>query len=295
MVTLWQGQASMSFFTNLARPRIKTNTKRELAADVWEKCTGCGQLLYQPDLPSQLFCCHHCGYHLRWKLADRLLHLWDDQSVKTIAILPTTDDPLQFKDRKKYKDRLKEARATTGQFDAALAQHGTVLGQPLVIVALNFEFMAGSMSRAVGQAIVTASQYATSQNLPLLAISASGGARMQESTLSLMQMARATAAIVAHKQARLPYLTLLTDPTTGGVTASFAMQGDVILAEPGALIGFAGPRVIQQTIGQTLPEGFQTAEYLLAHGMVDQVVSRANQRETLKNLLSVLTAGNKSP
>ncbi len=279
----------MSFFTALARPRIKTEKKREIKADIWEKCPGCTQLIYAAELPEKLFCCPHCGHHLRWALEDRLAHLFDDGEYADIAVPNVSEDPLHFRDRKKYKDRLHEARETTGRPDAYVAAHGTVEGLPVVVVALDFAFMAGSMSRAVGEAIIAAAQYATAHNMPLVAIPASGGARMQESTHSLMQMARATAAILAHKQAGLPYVVLLTDPTTGGVTASFAMQGDVHLAEPKALIGFAGPRVIQQTIGQQLPEGFQTAEYLRDHGMVDAVVTRSQLRNTLKNLLSVLT------
>lgn len=278
----------MSFLSAL-RPSIKTAQKREVAEQVWEKCPKCGGLIYQDDLAPRQYCCTHCGHHLRWPLNARMAALWDDGQSTAIAVPEVADDPLGFRDKKKYKDRLKDARASTQRRDAFVAAHGTVHGLPLVVVALDFDFMTGSMGRAVGEAVIAAAQYATQHRLPLLAITASGGARMQESTLSLMQMARTTAAIVAHKHAKLPYLCLLTDPTTGGVTASFAMQGDITLAEPGALIGFAGPRVIEQTIRQTLPEGFQTAEYLLAHGMVDAVVPRAEQRETLRKLLNSLT------
>lgn len=278
----------MSFLSAL-RPSIKTAQKREVAEQVWEKCPKCGGLIYQDDLAPRQYCCTHCNHHLRWPLNARMAALWDDGQSTPIAVPETTDDPLTFRDKKKYKDRLRDARTSSLRRDAFIAAHGTVHGLPLVVVALDFDFMTGSMGRAVGEAVIAAAQYATQHRLPLLAITASGGARMQESTLSLMQMARTTAAIVAHKQAKLPYLCLLTDPTTGGVTASFAMQGDITLAEPGALIGFAGPRVIEQTIRQTLPEGFQTAEYLLAHGMVDAVVPRAEQRETLRKLLNSLT------
>lgn len=277
----------MSFLSAL-RPSIKTANKREVAETVWEKCPKCAQLIYDADLPGSLFTCTHCGHHLRWPLAQRLAALWDDGQSLAIAVPEASDDPLHFKDKKKYAERLREARGRTLQRDAFAAAWGTVHGQPLVMVALDFDFMTGSMGRAVGHAIVAAAQFALAKRLPLLAITASGGARMQESTLSLLQMARTTAAVVELKQAGLPYLCLLTDPTTGGVTASFAMQGDIILAEPGALIGFAGPRVIEQTIRQTLPEGFQTAEYLLEHGMVDAVVKRADLRETLRKILSTL-------
>lgn len=283
----------MSWLTDIVRPSIKTAKKRSVAAEVWEKCPACGGLIYDADLPASLFTCTHCGHHLRWNVDARLEYLLDE-GFKTVPVPEVADDPLKFKDRKKYKDRLAEAREQTGQRDAFRVVQGAVLGSPVTVVALDFAFMAGSMSRGVGQAIVTAAQHAKKHKLPLLAITASGGARMQESTLSLMQMARSTAALVELKEAGLPYLVLLTDPTTGGVTASFAMQGDVQLAEPGALIGFAGPRVIEQTIRQTLPEGFQKAEYLLEHGMVDAVVPRAEQKQTLKNLLSTLSAGQRA-
>jgi len=279
----------MSFLTDLIRPSIKTAKKREIAADIWEKCPSCGQLIYEADLPANLYCCTHCGHHLRWEIDARLAHLLDEGATPIEVAIPA-DDPLHFKDRKTYKSRLKEARASTGHEDAFRAVHGSINGAPVAVVALDFAFMAGSMSRAVGAAIVATAQYALKHRLPLLAITASGGARMQESTLSLMQMARATAALAALKEAGLPYLVLLTDPTTGGVTASFAMQGDVHMAEPGALIGFAGPRVIEQTIRQTLPEGFQKAEYLLEHGMVDTVTPRKEQKAVLHRLLTLLAS-----
>jgi acetyl-CoA carboxylase carboxyl transferase subunit beta len=281
----------MSFLTALARPSIQTHKKREVAAGVWEKCPGCGQLIYEADLPGTLFTCPHCNHHLRWDVDARLAYLLDaDPAPEVIAVKIPADDPLKFKDKKKYKDRLAAARADTGADDAFRVLQGSILGAPVVVVAMDFDFMAGSMSRAVGAAVTTAAQHATAHKLPLLAITASGGARMQESTLSLMQMARTTAAIAELKEAGLPYIVLLTDPTTGGTTASFAMQGDVHMAEPGALIGFAGPRVIEQTIRQTLPEGFQTAEYLLEHGMVDIVTPRAAQRDMLAKLLRTLTS-----
>jgi acetyl-CoA carboxylase carboxyl transferase subunit beta len=278
---------AMSFLSAL-RPRIKTVQKKEVAETVWEKCPKCSQLIYEADLPTHLFCCTHCGHHLRWPLSQRLAALWDDGQAIEIAVPEVADDPLKFRDKKKYADRLKDARGSTLRRDAFVAAHGTVYGEPLVVVALDFDFMTGSMGRAVGNAVVAACQYAAAHKLPLLAITASGGARMQESTLSLLQMVRTSAAVVELKQAGLPYLCLLTDPTTGGVTASFAMQGDIILAEPGALIGFAGPRVIEQTIRQTLPEGFQSAEYLLEHGMVDMVVKRTDLREMLRKILGNL-------
>ncbi|RYG58257.1 MAG: acetyl-CoA carboxylase carboxyltransferase subunit beta, partial [Alphaproteobacteria bacterium] len=282
----------MSFLTDLIRPSIKTTKKREITADVWEKCPGCGQLIYEADLPANLYCCTHCNHHLRWDIDARLAHMLD-AGATPITVKTPIDDPLNFKDKKAYKARLKDARAASGHTDAFRAVHGAIDGAPVAVCALDFGFMAGSMSRGVGEALVATAQYAKLHGLPMLAITASGGARMQESTLSLMQMARATAAISQLKEAGLPYLVLLTDPTTGGVTASFAMTGDVHMAEPGALIGFAGPRVIEQTIRQTLPDGFQKSEYLLEHGMVDIVTPRTEQKLQLGRLLRLLTAGRK--
>lgn len=283
----------MSFLTDLIRPSIKTTKKREVTAGVWEKCPSCGQLIYEADLPANLYCCTHCNHHLRWDVDARLSYLLDEGATE-IPVATPTDDPLGFKDKKPYKARLKDARAASGHSDAFRAVHGTILGAPVAVMAMDFDFIAGSMSRGVGEAVVATALYALKHNLPMLAITASGGARMQESTLALMQMARSTAAIVQLKEAGLPYIVLLTDPTTGGVTASFAMQGDVHIAEPGALIGFAGPRVIEQTIRQTLPDGFQKSEYLLEHGMVDTVTPRADQKQQLHRLLTILTANHVS-
>lgn len=279
----------MSFLTDLIRPSIKTTKKREVAAGVWEKCPSCNQLIYGQELPANLFCCTHCNHHLRWDIDARLAYTLDEGFTE-IPVGTPVDDPLHFKDKKPYKARLKDARAASGHSDAFRAVHGHINGAPVAIVALDFAFMAGSMSRGVGEAIVATARYALKHHMPLLAITASGGARMQESTLSLMQMARATAAISQLKEAGLPYIVLLTDPTTGGVSASFAMTGDVHMAEPGALIGFAGARVIEQTIRQTLPEGFQKAEYLLEHGMIDLVTPRKDQKLQLHRLLTLLTA-----
>jgi acetyl-CoA carboxylase carboxyl transferase subunit beta len=279
----------MNWLTDAVRPRISTKSKKGVAANVWEKCPGCGELIYDSDLPKTLNVCPHCGYHLKMGLTARLAALLDE-GFKEVAQPMLSDDPLKFKDRKKYVDRLKDARKNTGYPEGARVVKGAIDGTKLVVGAMDFDFMAGSMGRAVGQAMVIAAQTALKDKVPLLIISASGGARMQEGALSLMQMVRSTAAIVELKAAGLPYLVLLTNPTTGGVTASFAMEGDVMLAEPGALIGFAGPRVIQQTIGQQLPEGFQSAEYLLEHGMIDAVVPRGAQRDTLSRIIKTLTA-----
>lgn len=278
----------MSWLKNIVRPKIATRTKREVTADIWEKCPGCTQMIYKQELAENHNACPSCGYHLRWDVQARLNFLLDENSWQPIKVPDVATDPLKFRDTKRYSDRLKDARRKTGRKDAFMVGSGTVQGQPCVIAAMDFAFIGGSMGQAVGQAVVSAAQAAVKQQKPLLVISASGGARMQESILSLMQMARTTAAIQEVKEAGLPYIVLLTDPTTGGVTASFAMLGDVLLAEPGALIGFAGPQVIQQTIGETLPEGFQTAEYLLAHGMLDAIVPRADQPRCIANLLSML-------
>lgn len=281
----------MSWLTNLVRPKITTQGKRGVKADIWEKCPGCGTLIYENDLREHLHVCHACGHHLRWALKNRLDALLDEGDRTEIKVTLPKDDPLGFKDRKAYKARLKEARAARGQDDAFAVVQGKIGGQSCVVAAMDFDFMAGSMGRAVGEAMVAGAEAALLAKVPLLIISVSGGARMQEGVLSLMQMARITAAIAKLKDAKLPYVCLLTDPTTGGVTASFAMQGDVLMAEPGALIGFAGPRVIQQTVGQVLPDGFQRAEYLLEHGMLDMVVARKDHKETLGRVFSLLTAG----
>jgi acetyl-CoA carboxylase carboxyl transferase subunit beta len=280
----------MNWLADVVRPRISTSKKRGVAAAVWTKCPACAELIYQDDLTKNLQVCPKCGHHLRLALKERLAALLDE-GFTLIETPQPADDPLHFKDRKRYGDRLKEARKATGRPEGAVVARGAIEGQQLVVGVMDFDFMAGSMGRAVGEALVAAALAALKAELPLLIISASGGARMQEGLFSLMQMARTTAAIAELKAAGLPYLVLLTDPTTGGVTASFAVEGDVLLAEPGALIGFAGPRVIRQTIGQQLPEGFQTAEYLLEHGMVDMVVPRGRQREVIAQMLNLLTGG----
>lgn len=275
---------------NLVKPKITTRKKRDVQADVWTKCTGCGEMNYKPDLEKNQHICSSCGHHMRVPLDMILGWLLDDGSVKKIDIkaeLP--HDPLKFKDSKKYADRLRDTQKKTGQEDAARAMHATIDGAPCIVCALDFKFMGGSMGVYVGETIVAAAEEAAKSKKPLLLIPASGGARMQEGILSLMQMARTTAAIAKVKEAGLPYIVLLSDPTTGGVTASFAMLGDITLAEPGALIGFAGPRVIKETIGEKLPEGFQRAEYLLEHGMVDKVVARPDQPKTIGNLFRMLT------
>lgn len=282
----------MSWLKDLVRPKITTRTKRDIPADLWQKCTACGDMLYGKDLAINLQVCTACGHHMRIGQFERMDYLFDDAAeLEYLTITTPKVDPLHFKDRKSYASRLKDAKATTGEEDAINVVKGTIHTQPLIACIMNFDFMAGSMGSYVGEAIVVAAQTALEHKLPLLLVTQSGGARMQEGILSLMQMARTTAAINALKEAKLPYIVLLTDPTTGGVTASFAMTGDITLAEPGALIGFAGPRVIKQTIGETLPEGFQTAEYLRDKGMIDQIISRKDQPATIAALIKLLIGG----
>lgn len=278
----------MNWLSDLTRPRIATRKARDVNASVWEKCPACGEMLYTKDLAANQRVCTSCGHHLRLPLDTRLHLLLDENSQQTLNIPPVTDDPLTFRDTKLYSQRLAAARKKTGQQDGVRVVYGTIDQHPVIIIALDFAFMGGSMGRAVGQAFQVAVQAAQAYNCGVLCIPASGGARMQEGLFSLMQMAHTTAQIQTLKDNRLPYICLLTDPTTGGVTASFAMLGDIMLAEPGALIGFAGPRVIQQTTGETLPDGFQTAEFLHKHGMLDQVVPRGQQRKVLARCLKLL-------
>jgi len=283
----------MNWLTDFIRPRISTQKKREVAANVWSKCPNCSEMLYTKELAENLFVCTACNHHLKWKIDARLNWLLDE-GYTSYSVPTPSDDPLKFKDKKRYADRLKSARENSTEPDAYRVVKGSISGENLILAALDFNFMAGSMSRHVGAALTLAAETALAENLPLIIITASGGARMQEGILSLMQMARTTAAIVKLKEAKLPYITLLTDPTTGGVTASFAMQGDVLIGEPGAQIAFAGKRVIAQTIGEDLPEGFQTAEYLLNNGMLDMVLPREQQKATLQGLLSMLMSQHKS-
>lgn len=262
--------------------------------DLWTKCPGCKESIYNKDLEANLWVCPKCGHHLRLDAQQRLDALLDaGWSALSGRILPT--DPLQFVDTEPYGQRLERAQKKTGRKEAILWAEGSIMKVPVVAVAMDFAFSGGSMGSVVGEEIALAAEHATAQNLPLVLVAASGGARMQESALSLMQMAKTTVALEGLQEAGPPYVSLLSDPTTGGVTASFATIADVILAEPGALIGFAGPRVIQQTIRQSLPEGFQRAEFLLEHGMVDEVVDRREQRLYLARLLSTLTKRPFSP
>ena len=280
----------MSWLKSLVRPKIATKQRRDMPKDLWQKCPNCDEMLYSKDLMANWFVCHSCGHHLRLTVEQRLGGLLDEDTWQELEQPRQKADHLKFKDRKKYSERLRAARKSAGRRDAVLIGDGAIEGEELTVIIMDFAFMAGSMGTAVGDAIIQAADHARETKKPLLMITASGGARMQEGILSLMQMARATAALKTLKEHKLPYIVLLTDPTTGGVSASFAMQGDFTYAEPGALIGFAGPRVIQQTIGATLPDGFQKAEYLYEHGMLDGILPRGHQRSHLKKLLSTLAA-----
>jgi acetyl-CoA carboxylase carboxyl transferase subunit beta len=251
-------------------------------------------MLFHRDLTENLNVCYHCGHHMRIEVNERLKLLFDDGKYREQPLPNVPFDPLKFKDRKKYSDRLRESRNKTQRSDALVIAEGSIGGLPAVVAAMDFSFMGGSMGAAMGDGIVTAAQAAVSNGAAFIVIPTSGGARMQEGMISLMQMPRTIIAAEMVKEAGLPYIVILTDPTTGGVSASFAMVGDIHIAEPGSTIGFAGKRVIQETIREDLPEGFQTAEYLLAHGMVDMVVSRKEMRDTLIRILDLLFNKNKS-
>jgi acetyl-CoA carboxylase carboxyl transferase subunit beta len=280
----------MSWLTNFVLPKIRAAVGKKAVPDnLWHKCPGCEQMLFYRELEANLHVCRNCGHHLRIGAERRMKILFDDGAFTRIELPRTAVDPLKFRDRKRYTDRLKEAQASFGSGrDAVIVGHGNIGGFPAVVAAFEFEFMGGSMGVAAGEALVAAARLAVLQEAALITVPASGGARMQEGALSLMQMPRTIIAADMVKEAGLPYIVLLTDPTTGGVSASFAMVGDITLAEPGAIIGFAGARVIEETIHEKLPDGFQRAEYLHEHGMIDQVVPRAELRATLGRIIGLL-------
>jgi acetyl-CoA carboxylase carboxyl transferase subunit beta len=279
----------MNWLTNIVRPKVQSLVKQNEQPDnLWFKCTNCGQMIFHRDLEENLFVCQHCDHHLRVDVKKRLEMMFDDGAYDRIELPKAVNDPLKFRDLKRYTDRLKESRSKTGEEDAIIVAHGVMGGHKVVIAAFDFSFMGGSMGVAVGEGLVSAAKLAVLQDAPLIVVPASGGARMQEGILSLMQLPRTVIAVEEVKEAGLPYIVLLTDPTTGGVTASFAMLGDIQIAEPGAMVGFAGRRVIEQTVRESLPEGFQRAEYLKEHGIVDMVVPRTELRDTLINLIDLL-------
>jgi acetyl-CoA carboxylase carboxyl transferase subunit beta len=280
----------MNWLTNVVRPKLRelVGGGRTVPDNLWNQCPSCDQMIFHRDLERNLRVCQHCGHHMRLGVVPRLAMLFDNGEWEAIDLPKAPVDPLRFRDRRRYSDRLKEAQSKTGRPEALVLGRGTVDGRPAVIAALDFEFMGGSMGAAVGEGLLAAADRAVADGAALIVLPASGGARMQEGILSLMQMARTTIAVDRVKEAGLPYIVVLLDPTTGGVSASFAMLGDITLAEPGAVIGFAGARVIQQTIRESLPDGFQKAEYLLEHGIIDAVVPRHELRETLGRILSLL-------
>jgi acetyl-CoA carboxylase carboxyl transferase subunit beta len=282
----------VNWISNVVRPRITSllTTKREIPDKMWVKCPVSGQMVFYKDLEANQFVVPGSEHHMRMAAAARLTGLFDDGKYEPVELPDVLSDPLKFRDGKRYTDRIKEARAATDLKDAVLVGEGTVDGRMVVSAAQDFRFMGGSLGMAAGEAVVTGMLRAAEIKAPFILFAASGGARMQEGILSLMQMPRTTIAVQRLKEANLPYIVVLTDPTTGGVTASYAMLGDVHIAEPGALICFAGPRVIEQTIREQLPEGFQRAEYLLEHGMIDMVVHRHKMRETLSRVCRLMMA-----
>ena len=279
----------MNWITNYVRPRINSIfSRREVPENLWTKCEACGTMLFHRELSDNQNVCTSCGHHMSITPRARFAALFDGGIFAEIAVPETLPDPLQFRDQKKYPERMKAAQKATGERDAMLVASGEIGRTPIVAAAQDFSFMGGSMGMYVGNAIIAAAEEAVKLKRPLVLFSAAGGARMQEGILSLMQMPRSTVAIQMLKEAGLPYIVVLTHPTTGGVTASYAMLGDVQIAERGALICFAGPRVIEQTIREKLPEGFQRAEYLLDHGMLDRVTPRTKLREELITIIRML-------
>ena len=283
----------MSWFQKLLPPKIKRKisgeTKKTVPEGLWSKCPACEAVLYRSDLEKNLEVCPKCNHHLRVPARSRLDMVLDQDGRREIGsgILPL--DSLKFKDTKRYPDRLLESRRETGETDALVVMQGAIKTLPVVVAAFEFKFMGGSMGSVVGERFVRGVDTCLEHKLPFVVFSASGGARMQEGLFSLMQMAKTSAALTRLAAARLPYISVLTDPTMGGVSASFAMLGDVIVAEPNALIGFAGPRVIEQTVRETLPEGFQRAEFLVEHGAVDMIVDRRQMRDRLASLITMMT------
>jgi acetyl-CoA carboxylase carboxyl transferase subunit beta len=280
----------MNWITNYVRPKINSMLGRrtDMPENLWIKDPETGEMVFHKDLEQNQFVIPSSGHHMKISAKERLKFFFDDGKYETLENPKVPVDPLKFRDEKRYTDRLKDAKAKTGLEDAIINALGTVEGLPVVVTVQDFAFMGGSLGMAAGDAIVRGFEVAVQRKRPLILFAASGGARMQEGILSLMQLPRTTIGVDRLKEAGLPYIVVLTNPTTGGVTASYAMLGDVHIAEPGALIGFAGPRVIEQTIREKLPDGFQRSEYLMEHGMVDMVVSRLEMRQTIARLLKML-------
>lgn len=279
----------MNWITNYVRPRINSIfSRREVPENLWSKCDECGTMLFHRELKDNQNVCTNCGHHMAISPRDRFTALFDGGIFTEVDVPQPITDPLQFKDQKRYPERMKAAQKKTGEMEAMLVAEGEIGRTPIIAAAQDFSFMGGSMGMFVGNAIIAAAERAVELHRPLVLFSAAGGARMQEGILSLMQMPRTTVALQMLKEADLPYIVVLTHPTTGGVTASYAMLGDVQISEPNALICFAGPRVIEQTIREKLPEGFQRAEYLLDHGMLDRVTKRTEMRDELITIIRML-------
>lgn len=279
----------MNWISNYVRPKINSLfSRREMPENLWRACDECGQMIFHRELTDNLYVCPACSHHMGITPRERFEALFDGGAFVEIETPEAAPDPLQFKDQKRYPDRMKDARKKTGEAEAMLVAKGAIAGVTAVAAGQDFSFMGGSMGMAVGNALVAAADAAVNAGAPLIVFSAAGGARMQEGMLSLMQMPRTTIAVQMVQEAGLPFIVVLTHPTTGGVTASYAMLGDIQIAEPNALIGFAGARVIEQTIREKLPEGFQRAEYLLDHGMLDMVIDRREIRDELAKVLRLL-------
>ena len=278
----------MNWISEVVPPKIRSFLKRETPENLWVKCPESGQLVFHKDLESNLYVVPTSGYHMRIPIKARLASLFDDAAYEDIPTPDVPADPLKFRDIKRYTDRLKDYRAKTGNADSVTLHAGKLEGLPTIVAVQDFEFQGGTLGMAAGEAIITGMTAAIERRTPFIIFTASGGARMQEGMFSLMQMPRTTVAVQRLRAAKLPYIVVLTNPTTGGVTASYAMLGDIHIAEPGAVIGFAGARVIEQTIRERLPEGFQRAEYLQSHGMVDLVVARPDMRATLARLCALM-------
>ena len=280
----------MSWLDKILPPRMQSTEvkKSDVPDGLWMKCPSCDEVLYKSDLEANQYVCPKCDHHLRVKARARIEQLLDADNRVELAQEVKPIDSLKFKDSRKYSDRLTEAVKNTGETEALVVQAGTIFEQPVVIAAFEFDFMGGSMGSVVGERFVRGVRHAIETNSAFISISAWGGARMQEALLSLMQMAKTTAALTLLAEKKLPYISLLTDPTMGGVSASFAFIGDVVIAEPKALIGFAGPRVIEQTVRETLPDGFQRSEFLLEHGAIDMIVHRKQMREEMARLITLL-------
>ena len=285
----------MNWITNAVLPKIKALvTANDVPDNLWVKCKSCGQMIFHREFEQANNCCSTCGHHAPLPPKARFAMTFDKGVFETVALKPIEDDPLKFRDTRRYADRLKDTRAKTGINDAIAVAHGTIGGKKVVMAAFDFRFMGGSMGRMVGNGIIAAAEAAVEHDAALITVPSTGGARMQEGVLSLMQLPRTILAVEKVRNAGLPHIVLLAHPTTGGVTASFAMLGDLQIAEPGAIIGFAGRRVIEETVREKLPEDFQTAEYLQDHGMVDSVVPRAEQPEFLGRVLGFLMGQRKA-